>query len=171
MNAGRHNIGTEHWRGAGAPFLRQRAKRGLGRLLLTALMSAPSVALVLADQLVSATHELELVLFNTLLARSRRRSIERSPVPRAPFACCSGRCLRLLSWPQAWGRWVSSRSGAVLASEQMSLAVLKLPVMAAPCRVEVVGVPPVRPRPLPCEVARLRCESVRTTIRNVWCTQ
>ena len=68
MNAGRHNIGTEHWRGAGAPFLRQRAKRGLGRLLLTALMSAPSVALVLADQLVSATHELELVLFNTLLA-------------------------------------------------------------------------------------------------------
>ncbi|MBP0656733.1 hypothetical protein J8J20_22930, partial [Mycobacterium tuberculosis] len=31
-------------------------------------MSAPSVALVLADQLVSATHELEMVLFNTLLA-------------------------------------------------------------------------------------------------------
>ncbi|MDC6238330.1 hypothetical protein [Ralstonia solanacearum] len=37
-------------------------------MLLTALMLTPSVALVLADQLVSATHELELMLFNTLLA-------------------------------------------------------------------------------------------------------
>lgn len=46
------------------------ARRGFGRLLLTALLSAPSVALVLADRLVSATNELEMTLFNALLASS-----------------------------------------------------------------------------------------------------
>lgn len=65
---GEGNLGREHRHGAKPPLLRLRAQGGLGRLLLTALMLSPSVALVLADQLVSATHELELMLFNTLLA-------------------------------------------------------------------------------------------------------
>ncbi len=68
MNAGELDHGRGRRSGARPPRLRLRAKQGLGRLLLTALMSAPSVALVLADQLVSATHELELMLFNSLLA-------------------------------------------------------------------------------------------------------
>lgn len=51
-------------------FVPLGARRGFGRLLLTALLSAPSVALVLADQLISASHELEMTLFNALLASS-----------------------------------------------------------------------------------------------------
>ncbi len=51
-------------------FAPLRATRGFGRLLLTAILSAPSIALVLADQLISASHALEMTLFNALLASS-----------------------------------------------------------------------------------------------------
>lgn len=54
-------------RGARLLHLRLRARQGIGRVLLTAFLSAPSVALVLADQLVSASHDLEMILFNALL--------------------------------------------------------------------------------------------------------
>ncbi|MDO3615363.1 hypothetical protein Q3O97_05855 [Ralstonia pseudosolanacearum] len=71
MNAGELNsevpASVDCRRGARHPRLRLRARRGIGRLLLTALMAAPSVSLVLADQLVSATHNLEMILFNALL--------------------------------------------------------------------------------------------------------
>ncbi|MGC8213102.1 hypothetical protein [Ralstonia pseudosolanacearum] len=71
MNAGdltpEVSASRERRRGARLPRLRLRARRGIGRLLLTVLMAAPSVSLVLADQLVSATHNLEMILFNALL--------------------------------------------------------------------------------------------------------
>lgn len=61
---------AERWSGIQHQTIPLRARRGFGRLLLTATLTAPSVALVLVDRLVSATDELEMMLFNALLASS-----------------------------------------------------------------------------------------------------